>query len=146
MSNPRGQRQVHRDRLHAYRSTPSQPRRAAAGVTHRDPLVTHHVLYGGPVLRVGLEHVPDQLLGLLADVAPLRVGEVVLAGPDPLLHAGRDRQAVVAVERRESAQAAGQGRAQISHRSGAEIDPRIRLVSENQRTAHRSGSEFKIGA
>ena len=78
--------------------------------THRDPLVSHHVLYGRPVLRVGLEHVPDQLLGLLADVAPLGVREVVLAGADTLLHARRDGQAVVAVERREATQTAGRDR------------------------------------
>ena len=46
----------------------------------------------------------DELLGVLGHVGPLWLGELVLAGPDPLLHARRDGEAVVGVEGRETAQ------------------------------------------
>ncbi len=40
----------------------------------------------------------DELFGIVGDVLPLRVGELVLARPDALLHARGDGQPVVRVE------------------------------------------------
>jgi hypothetical protein len=45
----------------------------------------------------------DELFGIVGDVLPLRVGELVLARPDALLHARGDGQPVVRVEGGEPA-------------------------------------------
>jgi hypothetical protein len=45
----------------------------------------------------------DELFGIVGDVLPLRVGELVLARPDALLHARGDGQTVVRVEGGEPA-------------------------------------------
>lgn len=45
-----------------------------------------------------------QSLTFLRDVSPLRIGELILAQPDPLLHAWRDGLTCVWVERRKPAQ------------------------------------------
>lgn len=41
----------------------------------------------------------------MRNIGPLRIGELVLAQPDPLFHAGGDGLTRVRVERREPAQA-----------------------------------------
>ena len=91
---------------------------------HRDPLVLDDVVDGEPLGGVGLEHPADQVLRVLGHVGPLWkkitnsirntilminvrlytwLWELVLSRPDPLLHPGRDGEAVVGVERGEAA-------------------------------------------
>ena len=70
---------------------------------HHDPLMPHNVLYAQPALGLCTEHASNEVLGVRADVLPLRVGEAVLTGPDALLHARGNGVAVVAIERGEPA-------------------------------------------
>ena len=46
----------------------------------------------------------DELFGIIGHILPLGVGKLVLARPDPLLHAGGDGQPVVRVKWWEPAQ------------------------------------------
>ena len=73
---------------------------------YRDPLVLDDVVNVVSLRGVGLEHALDEVLGIPGDVGPLRLGELVLPRPDPLLHARGNGQAVVTVERGEATQAA----------------------------------------
>ena len=57
-----------------------------------------------PFLRVGFEAAFDQVLGVRGHIRPLWLGELVLAGPDPLLHARGYGEPMVGVERGESTQ------------------------------------------
>lgn len=73
------------------------------GDIYRDPVAVDDVIDSGSLLRYGLEHAGDEVLGLLGDARPLGVGERVLAGLDAPLHARRDGLAVCAVEGRVAA-------------------------------------------
>ena len=72
--------------------------------SHRNPFVPDDLINAESLLGVGLQTAFDQLDGVLGDVGPLWVGELVLAGPDAPLHSRGDGQAVVGVEWRESTQ------------------------------------------
>lgn len=50
-------------------------------------------------------HLVNQNLTFLRNVSPLRIGELILAHPDPLLHARGDGLTRVGVEWRKTAQA-----------------------------------------
>lgn len=76
-------------------------------ITHPNPRILHDLIDGQPLLGLDAEHALDEILRGLAHVLPLGVREVVLAGPDAGLHAGRDGQPVVGVERREATQPGG---------------------------------------
>ena len=54
------------------------------------------------LLRVGLEAALDEVLGVGGHIRPLRLGELILPRPDPLLHTRGDGEAVVGVERGET--------------------------------------------
>lgn len=75
--------------------------------THHNPLALHDIKYGEAFLWVGLEHSLDEVLGVLAHIGPLRVGEGVLASADPLLHPRRDGVSMVTIEWRETTQPGG---------------------------------------
>ena len=74
------------------------------GDTHRYPFVTNDIVNGQPFLGVSLEATLDELLGVLGDISPLWVGELVLARSDPPLHARRYWQSMIGIERWEPTQ------------------------------------------
>ena len=63
-----------------------------------------HLLRGDALLRVDLEHGPDQVLGAAGDLVPVAVVKVELALHDEL----KEHGIALVVERRVSAQAASQ--------------------------------------
>lgn len=70
-------------------------------------VVQHYFFYCDLILSYSAK---SHFLTFLRHVRPLGVGELVLPHPDPLLHARRDGQAVVGVERRVSTQPADEKR------------------------------------
>ena len=49
--------------------------------TYRDPLALDDLVDARPLVGVGAETLPDEVLALVADAGPLRLGELVLARP-----------------------------------------------------------------
>lgn len=62
-------------------ASPATPR-----CPYRYPLVLDDVIDGQSLFGIGLEHVLDEVLGVLRHVCPLGFGELVLTRTDPLLH------------------------------------------------------------
>ncbi len=70
------------------------------GSTYRNPAASHYVSYCRSLLRHGLEHAFDDVLGVRRHAAPLGLGECVLARLYALFHARRNGLTVGAVEGR----------------------------------------------
>ena len=78
---------------------PPQAENTTNSNTYSNPLVLDDIVNGQPLLRVCLQHAPDEILGVLGDLLPLGVGKLVLTRPNSLFHSRRNCQPVVAVER-----------------------------------------------
>ena len=102
-------RQYFFSRLYVTEMTKCNSDEAAFYLSHRNPLVFDDIIDVVPFGRIRLEHSLDQVFGVLGDVGPLGLGELVLPRTDSLLHPGRNRKAVVAVKWRESAKSGRKG-------------------------------------
>ena len=72
--------------------------------TYRDPFILDDVGNCESLLWIGFEHPPNEIFGVLRDVGPFRLGKLVLARANALLHAGGDGKTMVAVEWRKPTQ------------------------------------------
>lgn len=72
--------------------------------TYSNPFILHHLYDRKSVDRIDIKHSAYEIFGSLTDIFPFWIGECILTSSDTFLHSGRNSQALITIEWRETAQ------------------------------------------